>query len=151
MNSPQNPARNSGEAVHPAPQRHRANRLTLAFTLFVAPSAWLLQLGISFAVAAQACHGDFAPLAESPGGALRWILAGIHLGAVVLAVLAAALAIRLWRRTRQEHHGSAGTLVDVGEGRTRFLALCAVFVSVGFLVALLFTGLGLLGVPLCGD
>lgn len=149
MNASRNPAAGLEEAAHPAPQRHRAKRLTLAFSLFAAPAAWLLQLGISFAVTSQACHGDSVTVPNAAPSALRWVLAGINLAAVALAVLACALALALWRRTRQEHHGSAAALVDVGEGRTRFLALCAVFASIGFFVALLFTGLGLLGVPLC--
>ncbi|HVY07885.1 MAG TPA: hypothetical protein VHB46_18060 [Burkholderiales bacterium] len=140
----------SAHARHPAPQRGRANRLTLAFALFTAPVAWLLQLGASFFVAAHACHAESPPLQNIPSG-LRWLLAGFNLGATVLAIVAVAVAVRLWGRTRQEHTGSAHTLVDVGEGRTRFLALCAMIAGIAFLVALLFTGVGLFGVPLCGE
>lgn len=141
----------SPHAMHPAPQRQRASRLALAFALFTAPVAWLLQLGASFAVAAHTCYPESAPLQNVPSASLRWLLAGFNLGATALAIAAVAVAVRLWRRTRQEHTGSAHTLVDVGEGRTRFLALCAMIAGIAFLVALLFTGVGLLGVPLCGD
>ncbi|MEO8754979.1 MAG: hypothetical protein ABI624_20125 [Casimicrobiaceae bacterium] len=141
----------SPHAMHPAPQRERASRSSLAFALFAAPMAWLLQLGASFAVAAHACYPESTPLQGVPPDSLRWLLAGFNLGATALAVFATVLAVRLWRRTRQEHTGSAHTLVDVGEGRTRFLALCAVIVDIAFLVALLFTGVGLLGVPLCAN
>lgn len=141
----------SPHAMHPAPQRERASRLSLALALFTAPVAWLLQLGASFAVAAHTCQAESTPLQGAARDGLRWLLAGFNLGAAVLAVVAIALAVRLWRRTRREHTGSAHALVDIGEGRTRFLALCSVIVGIAFLVALLFTGVGLLGVPLCNE
>jgi hypothetical protein len=144
-----NPGNPPAEPGHPAPHRHRVTRLTLALALFLAPAAWLLQLSLSYAVAARACYPHATPLQQPSWSGLRWLLAGFSLAAIALSVWAIAIAFRLWQRTREEHHGSANMLIDVGQGRTRFLAMCAMMASTGFLVALLFTGATLFGVPPC--
>jgi hypothetical protein len=41
-------------------------------------------------------------------------------------------------------------MVDIGEGRARFVSLCGVIVSLGFAVATLFDLTALAVVPFCG-
>lgn len=81
--------------------------------------------------------------------ALRPLLWGIDVVAIAIGIAAGLVAWRSWHRTRQEAQGGAHTLIDAGEGRTRFLALCGMLASGGFLLALAFASLGLSMVPAC--
>jgi hypothetical protein len=40
-------------------------------------------------------------------------------------------------------------LIERGEGRTRFLAMCGLMLSIGFFVAITFTSITLLLSPVC--
>jgi hypothetical protein len=75
-------------------------------------------------------------------------------GIIALAVSLGALAVS-WRNydaTRHEHEGadrSEQNLIEVGEGRTRFLSMVGMIFSGSFFLASIFTLLGLFMVPLC--
>jgi hypothetical protein len=64
-------------------------------------------------------------------------------------LVAAGVAVYNWRKTRHEMSGSAHYLLEVGEGRTRFLAMFGVFTSGGFLIAFIFSAAMLFLIPLC--
>jgi len=81
--------------------------------------------------------------------ALRPLLWGIDVVAIAIGIAAGLVAWRTWQRTQQEAGAGAHTLIDAGEGRTRFLALCGVLASAGFLLALVFASVGLIVVPAC--
>ncbi|MDQ2802823.1 MAG: hypothetical protein M3Y41_09110, partial [Pseudomonadota bacterium] len=61
----------------------------------------------------------------------------------------AAVAWRIWRETRGERPGKTASLLEVGEGRTRFLALVGILMGLGFAIAIVFDTVVLLVVPLC--
>jgi hypothetical protein len=88
------------------------------------------------------------PSEAAPPGWLGPTLTGVNGLALVVAVVALAGAVVLVRRTRHELR-DAGELLDVGEGRTRFLATWGVIVSGVFIVAILANSSSLLLVPLC--
>ena len=69
---------------------------------------------------------------------------------LVVGVAAPLLALRSWRRTRDEQPGSAHHLLSSGNGRTRFLAVCGLLSSVLFLIALVAASATLFLLPLCG-
>jgi hypothetical protein len=52
-------------------------------------------------------------------------------------------------RTVHEHKGRSGGVMDAGEGRTRFLAVWGIFISLVFFVATLANTFSLVLVPLC--
>jgi hypothetical protein len=96
--------------------------------LFLAPASFALQIIVGYVVAARWCSAALQPQG--------WLLA-IHATAVFGASIGMGLAWMIWRRTREEKPGGASRAADRGEGRTRFLALCAVCSSLIFLLAVL--------------
>ena len=69
--------------------------------------------------------------------------------ALAIALAAALIAYRNWSSTQGEHGGGSQRLVEVGEGRTRFLSMCGILTSLGFALAIIFTSCIILLVPLC--
>ena len=59
------------------------------------------------------------------------------------------VAFELWKKTWQEKEGDAHRLVQSGEGRTRFLAMCGVLTSVLFGLAVIFDVIGAMVGPAC--
>jgi len=135
------------EDPHPAPHRGRAARGELAFALAGAPLAWLVQLGGGFAAMTMACFEGGERTVWPIAGAGTAIL--LSLAALGVALAAAGLAWRLYRRTRTEAEGDHAQLVEVGAGRTRFLALWGLVLAAGFAAVILANGLALLLVPPC--
>jgi hypothetical protein len=139
----------SGPA-HPAPHRERAPYLALAFGLLSAPIAWVLHLLVNYSIAGQSCIGA----AEMDGGTLssRDALSTIFvvdLGALALAVSAGYVAYELWKKTKDEKAGDAQKLVQAGEGRTRFMAMCGILTSTLFGLAVAVDALGSIVGPPC--
>jgi hypothetical protein len=116
------------ETSHPAPHRERAPASQLLVALFLAPTAFAIQLMAAYVVASRMC---------STGGSPQVPLLLIHAAAVLAAGIGFGFAQVLWRRTRNEKPGDAGEAIDRGEGRTRFLALCGLYGSIVFLIAVL--------------
>jgi hypothetical protein len=74
-------------------------------------------------------------------------IAGVCLA---VAVLGGLVSLRNWQQTFQELPGSAHRLLDLGEGRTRFMAMGGMLISALFIYALLFGATALWLVPPCG-
>jgi hypothetical protein len=134
---------------HPAPHRGRVGLVGAAFGLLAAPAAWVLHLLVSYALSSFACFPKGEAVHAPIWPALRPLLWGIDVVAIAIGIAAGLVAWRTWQRTQQEAGGGAHTLIDAGEGRTRFLALCGVLASAGFLLALVFASVGLIVVPAC--
>lgn len=133
----------SSTAAHPAPAGGAVAPGALWFGLFGTPVAWSLQLLASYALTAHACFPGAVPLAR-PAGADAWLIALIaSAAAAVVAAVAGNTAWRSWRATRSEHPGDHGTLLEVGEGRTRFMALAGLLLS-----GIFFLGIVMNAVPL---
>jgi hypothetical protein len=139
------------EHHHPSPHRHRVSLATLMFGLFGGPLAWLFQLIVNFALASHTCFPSSMPRTSAvPGWGGIWpVLLLVNVAAIVVAATAAGFSYRGWDATSEEHPGATSHLVEAGEGRTRFLALCGVIASLGFLGATAFDTIALLIVPQC--
>lgn len=135
---------------HPAPHRERVLLAALNFGLLAAPSAWALQLLINYAASSYACFPGGSPGSASGTGVWTALLI-VELVALIVAVAGAAVAWRSWNITRHETSGHAQEMVDVGHGRTRFLAMWGLLISIGFSLAIVFSLAGLFMVPLCGS
>ncbi|HZP86152.1 MAG TPA: hypothetical protein VFB54_04980 [Burkholderiales bacterium] len=140
----------TGQIGHPAPQRDIISLFILALAIFGVPLLWGGQLLLSYGLASFACYPSWNPLATPQYSGIRVALLAIGLAALVGGVGIAMLAVYSWRKTRGEQGGSQKHLVDIGEGRTRFLAMCGVMMSSGFVVLLIFTTMTVLIVPPCG-
>lgn len=136
---------------HPAPHRERVAGAAAAFGLLAGPLAWFTQICAGYALASWPCFPKDerrpTPLAQfawtSP--ALRYVL-------VVTTIIAIAGFLLSWasfRRTRAETGGDHRHAMEIGSGRTRFLALWGMALSGGFAIATLMTAAGLILLPRC--
>jgi hypothetical protein len=126
---------------HPAPHRRRADIRLLLLGLAAGPFAWIVQLVLGYGLASSACYSRNAPRLRVPPSA--WVgehrlLLAINLVCLAIALAGAGVSWLSWRRTRQEKAGGTGMLLEIGEGRTRFLAACGTLAAAGFAVAILF-------------
>ena len=138
---------------HPSPHRDRAEIVATLFGVFGGPSAWALQLNINYALASHACfpHAEARPSVLPGWRDFVWGVGTVNIVALGLSIAAAVVAWRIWQSTREEHHGGVATLLEAGEGGTRFLAVCGLMSALGFAVAILFTFVAVLTVPPCMD
>jgi hypothetical protein len=133
--------------AHPAPQRHRVGLLILSAALFAAPAIWGLRLVFNYALASYFCFPGSIRHYALPGWTWPTLL-GVDVLAIAIAVLAAIVSWRNWQRARHEAASDA-PLIEIGEGRTRFLALWGLMTGVGFAVAGIFDLVTLWIVPVC--
>lgn len=140
-----------GERHHPAPHRNRLSGLGASLLLYTGPVAWLVQLCVGEMMTSWPCFPAIDRL-DAPLAGYGWT----HVGAIavlLLCALAAAVAGFLsWRKfveVREEVEGDHDELVEVGHGRTRFVALWGVYLGGGFALATLVTLVAFLLVPRC--
>jgi hypothetical protein len=138
-------------AHHPAPQRDRVAYYEAVFGLIGGPAAWFLQLNVGYAIMSQPCFPGATRVIGSPVG-FEWTApAALAVYFVCLAIAFAAFLVawRSFRMTRGEVEGGHRHALEVGSGRTRFLALWGMLASGGFTVVILANIVGLLVVPPC--
>jgi hypothetical protein len=123
---------------HPAPGRANVNPFLLGFAVVGAPISWSLEMLVSFPISAYACFPKDEPLPAPAIPGLSGILTCVGIAFFLAGVLATVASVICWRQTRNENASVAKHLLEVGEGRTRFIALCGLIVSIGFLIALIF-------------
>jgi hypothetical protein len=122
------------------------------FAVLAPPLAWSTHLIANYAFATHACFPGHSPrLAPLPGFDWLWLLLiAVDLASMVISVAAALVALRCWRLTSQEMAETGPSLVEIGEGRTRFLVVWGVLIGAGFFIAVLFDFVGLWVLPICG-
>lgn len=139
----------SPQVRHPSPERAKVSLPLMLAALFLAPAVWSLQILSAYVLAARACFPTYAPLAGTRvPGMSGWTVAG-SVVALALAGVAMWASATAWRRTRGEKKGGTHQALDVGEGRTRFLALCGVIVTAIFAAAIIFEALAALLLRQC--
>lgn len=141
----------AGTFGHPSPHRDRTTILALIFGFAGGPLAWTGQLLVSYGLTSYACYPGPDPRnAILPGWGL--LSPGLTiLDAAALAITLAALVVstRIYARTRAETKGETNALVEIGEGRSRFLALCGLITAGAFAVVIVFNTISLYLVPPC--
>jgi hypothetical protein len=140
-----------GGREHPSPHRDQVSVSLLFLGLFAGPVAWGLQLVTNFALASYRCFPSDVPRSSLLPG-WQWSSAAIlaiNVAAAILALAGAAISYWHWQVARREHQGSVRHAVEVGEGRTRFLALWGVMTGLGFFVAIIFNTVAFVMVPQC--
>jgi len=71
------------------------------------------------------------------------------IASVVIAIAAFFAAYRNFQQTRDESHGDHTHLMEVGAGRTRFIALWGMLLGAGFAVATVIDAVAFLVLPRC--
>jgi hypothetical protein len=136
----------------PSPQKDRAGPTGLLLALAIGPGAWIVQLAGDYALASHACRPNDAPRLAPPAagwGGEHLVLLGLNLACLGLCLVAGGGALVSWRRTHGEKPGETAAVIEVGEGRTRFLAACGTVSALAFALAIAFdTALPFL-VPSC--
>ena len=136
---------------HPAPHRDRVTFIELAFGVAGGPLAWFAQLNAGYALASWPCFPQDQRMA-SPLEGYAWsgaAMVAVMIAAVCIALLAIGISWRAFQRTRDEGSGDHGHLMEVGTGRTRFLAFWGVVLGIGFTLATLLTGIAFVVLPRC--
>ena len=135
------------DRAHSAPQRHHVGLLILGAALVATPAIWGLRLVLNFALASYFCFPGSIRHYALPGWTWPALL-GVDALAIAVAVVAAVVSWRNWQRTRDEA-AAGGPLIEIGEGRTRFLAWWGLMTGIGFAVAGAFDLVTLWIVPVC--
>ena len=137
---------------HPAPHRGRVNVILLFAGLAAGPFAWIVELVVSYAIASDLCTAMRrvgAPMGDRARFDEIALLLAINLICLAVAVAGGAISVRSWLRTRAEKPGRAEAALDIGEGRTRFIAAFGVLSAAGFALAILFNIVEPFMVPTC--
>ncbi|MFL5615027.1 MAG: hypothetical protein ACJ796_15285 [Gemmatimonadaceae bacterium] len=136
-------------STHPAPRRALVPVSMLWFGIFGAPAAWALQTIVDYGLVSHYCFPDDAPVGSPTFTALR--ATAIVVSVIVLAVVLVALmtAVRSWGATRHGHDAEHHELLEVGEGRARFMGLAGVLLGVVFLFAVLMNAVPLMTNTMC--
>jgi hypothetical protein len=139
------------------PDGHHALRAprpsALWFGLFGAPAAWTVMFMVSYGMSAHFCYPKDTPLSTPTFGGLRAALGALLLGALIVAAAAGLVALETWRATNEKSSstdppGSERT-IESPDGRTRWMALGGIFVSLLFVFLILLSGVPVLLVPPC--
>lgn len=121
---------------HPAPHRGAIGAARMWFALLGGFAAWSVQLGTNATVTGLSCASPLRDARPMPG--LDTVLPpviGVTVAALAVSGLALFVALGNLRRTRHETAHESGDVMKAGEGRTRFLAVWSVWISILFLIA----------------
>jgi hypothetical protein len=138
-------------AAHPAPHRHRISIRPLLLGLFGVPFLWGIRLVANYALASHFCFPDATRRHTLPG-TLGWIwptMVAIDLLTILAGIATVLISYRNWRITADERASPNSVLIEIGEGRTRFLSLWALLVASLFILAAVFDLIALYVVPVC--
>jgi hypothetical protein len=125
--------RAAGLSHHPSPAAGRVSRGRLAFVLYTGPLAWFVQLCAGEALTSQPCYRAAERLGVPVAGGTHGAALTLILICAALAALAGYSGLRLLREVDTEVGGDRTDLVEIGQGRTRFIALWAAIL--GFFAA----------------
>jgi hypothetical protein len=137
---------------HPSPHRTRVSAAALLFALAIGPATWALQQTLSYGLTSHVCFPSDAPVAPTPSAwsALWPAILASTIAFLLLAFSGLWIALGAWRATREEKGGSHSALLEMGEGRSRFLALCGLLAGSLFCLAIVFDLAVALSLRSCG-
>jgi hypothetical protein len=123
----------------------RVSPRSLWFGATAAAIAWALHGAICAVISSQACLNGVGNLRSLSPAGVRWLLAGITLGFLAIAVIGGITSFRNWIQLAGQHD-----LVHAeGGGREQFMALGGIFVSAAFVIGIIWAGLPLIFLDIC--
>ena len=136
---------------HPVLHHDPVSAFQSAFGLLGGPGAWFAQLCAGYAMASWPCfpREEHRVLPEA-GYAWTWTaIVAVSVVAIGISFAAFAVSRRTYERVQSESRGGHQHLVDVGSGRTRFLALWGMVLGASFAVATAMTLIAFFVLPRC--
>lgn len=118
--------------------------------IVVAPLAWSLHMLVCYALAAHACFPTDIALGRPVWPDLRFVVATATGTAWLMVLIGSTVAWLNWKATASASSAGPDRILQTGDGRPRFMALCGVLVSSVFALALCFTSSGVFLIPDCG-
>jgi hypothetical protein len=134
---------------HPSPHRGRVSLGGQLFGIAAGPAAWIAQLVVDYGVSSYVCYPADTPRRDLPGGGEHGLLLAVNLACLAVALAGFAVSLAGWRRTRAEKPGPLHEMLQIGDGRSRFLAICGLLAAATFAVAILFDTPSALALRLC--
>ena len=136
---------------HPAPKGDELSPRMIAFLLYTGPLAWFAQLCIGMMLTSWPCFPGMERLG-SPLKGYEWTRPAallILLLCALLATVSGIVGFRKLQAVKEEREGGHHELIEVGHGRTRFVALWGTILGFSFTVATLVTLVAFTMVPRC--
>ncbi len=136
---------------HPAPHREHASTFASAFGLLGGPLAWFIQLCAGYGMASWSCFPkDQRVIAPPDTAAWTWpTMVTLLIASIVIATAAFFAARHNFKRTQAEGEGGHAHLLEVGTGRTRFIALWGMILGAGFAAATVIDAVAFVVLPRC--
>jgi hypothetical protein len=131
------------DATRSTPRRAGVSFRALMFGACAAPIFWLGQMMLGYGVSAFVCYGGDHPATVEADSALRGALISFDAIAVVAAVLGLLVSYSRWRGAREPKDPA------IGADRAKFMAIWGIWSSACFLLAILFSTIASITVPLC--
>ena len=138
-------------ADHPAPKRHAFGAHKTFVGLFGGPLAWYAQLCTGYTLTSWSCVST-AYRSHAPMSGLPWAwsaMVAATLAGVALSLTSLVISWRAYSHTHDEASGDSRHLMEVGEGRTRFLALWGMILGAGFALITSLTAVIFVMLPRC--
>jgi hypothetical protein len=136
-------------SAHPAPKRDAVGRWESFFALFGGPIAWFIQLNAGFALASQPCFVEGTRAVNISNDWSRPAILILVAATCAIALAAMFISWRAYQRTADESNGDHLHVMEVGTGRTRFLALWGVCLSAGAALVTILTAIAFMVLPRC--
>jgi hypothetical protein len=136
---------------HPAPHRDRTSLLALFFGITAGPIGWTVQHLVGYGVSSYPCNPDGSQLAAPlPSWApMRPSIIALSVVCLILCLAGGWVALKAWRATKGETAGESPDPLEIGAGRSRWMAVCGVILTVLFAGAIIADGIVLAGAPAC--
>ena len=118
---------------------------SLWFGSAAAAVAWALHGAICEIIASEACRNGVGNLGSLSAQGVRWLMAGITIGFLAISAIGGITSFRNWI-----HLAEHQDLVHAeGSGREQFMALVGIFVSLAFVIGIIWAGLPLIFLDVC--
>lgn len=135
----------STQAQSPPNATGRIPQGRLWFGMCAGAVAWAIQGFTCFLISTQACKNGLGNLGSIPPGGVRILLGVISLILLAAAVAGGMTSFRNWREVSEHRHLTEAE----GRGREAFMSLLGVFVSVAFVVGIIWAGLPAILIDVC--
>ena len=136
---------------HPAPDRAQVSLGLLMFGIFGAPAAWMLQLVAGASIGGLVCLGPHGTaLATARADWANPAMIAINLAALLIAAVALAASFRTLHQTGSGYAEGHDSVMEAGEGRSRYMAIWGVWTSLLFIFAIAFNTIAVFWSGLCG-